>query len=157
MSRLHARGPARFDAAMTPLIDLTFLLIVFFVLVSQITSVEYLPLNLPQPSANAARAPGDDPRIVVNVVPAEGGAAAGYQVGRTEYTASDAGLTQLALAIADAMRTQPATEINIRADRATEFRWVQPVLDAVSNALVESGIPRSRARVKLVVLGGPDA
>ncbi|MBL9141172.1 MAG: biopolymer transporter ExbD [Phycisphaerae bacterium] len=157
MSRLYARGPARMEANLTPLIDMAFLLIVFFVLVSQISSIENLPLELPRPSDNAARRPGDDPRVVVNVVPAADGAAAGYQLGRSEFAASTAGLAQLAKTISEAMRKQPATEINVRADRSTEFRWVQPVLDAVSNALVESGISRERARVKLVVLGGPGA
>lgn len=155
MSRLYARGPARFEANLTPLIDMAFLLIVFFVLVSQISSIENLPLDLPQPAQNAARAPGDDPRVVVNVVPAADGAAAGYQLGRNEFPASADGLTELAQTIAAAMRAKPATEINVRADRTTEYRWVQPVLDAVRNALVESGVSRERARVKLVVLGEP--
>ena len=33
MSLIHTRGPARIDANLTPLIDLSFLLIVFFILV----------------------------------------------------------------------------------------------------------------------------
>lgn len=142
------------EANLTPLIDLSFLLIVFFVLVSQITSIENLPLALPRPDQSAARAPGDDPRVVVNVVPGPGGAAAGYTLGRNEFPATAEGLGRLAGTIATAMRAQPATEINVRADRATEYRWVAPVMDAVGNALIESGVGRDRARVKLVVLGG---
>lgn len=153
MSRIFTRGPARVEANMTPLIDMSFLLIVFFVLVSQITAVESLPLNLPLPADSAARAPGEDPRMVVNVVPAADGSAAGYQVGRLRMGADDQGLQQLTTYIADAMRQQPRTEINVRADRDTEYRWVRPVLDAVGNALAESGVPRDHARVKLVVLG----
>jgi biopolymer transport protein ExbD len=154
MSRLHTRGPARIESNLTPLIDLTFLLIVFFVLVSQITSIESLPLALPRPSESVARAPGDDPRVVVNVVPAQGGGAAGYTLGKREFAATREGVGELAGVLAQAMRAQPATEINVRADRSTEYRWVRPVLDAVSNALAESGISRERARIKLVVLGG---
>jgi biopolymer transport protein ExbD len=143
------------EANLTPLIDLSFLLIVFFVLVSQITSIENLPLALPRPDRSAARAPGDDPRVVVNVVPAPDGTAAGYTLGRNQFPATAEGLARLAGTIAAAMRAQPATEINVRADRATEYRWVAPVMDAVGNALVESGAGRDRARVKLVVLGDP--
>jgi biopolymer transport protein ExbD len=142
---------------MTPLIDMAFLLIVFFVLCGQINAVENISLNLPQPTISAARAPGDEPRVIVNVVPASNGAALGYLLGRKSFEPTPTGISQLAKTLAESMRAQPATEINIRADRATEYRWVRPVMDAVSNALVESGVPRERARVKLVVLGGAPA
>jgi len=41
----------------------------------------------------------------------------------------------------------------VRADRATAYSWVRPAMDAVADGLAESGIDRSRARVRLVVLG----
>ncbi len=153
-SRIHHRGPATFEMNMTPLIDMAFLLIVFFVLVSQITSAENVELDLPQPSASAARAPGSDPRIVVNVVPAADGGAAGYRLGKREFAPDAAGLRSLVAALAGAMKGQPGIEINIRADRATAYSWVRPAMDAVADALAESGLKRDRTRVKLVVLGG---
>lgn len=133
---------------------MAFLVIVFFVLCGQISTVENVPLNLPRPSASAARAPGAEPRVVVNVIPAQGSTALGYRLGLRTFDATPEGVTQLADTLAQIMRAQPATEVNVRADRSTEFRWVRPVMDAVSHALVRSGVPREHARVKLVVLAG---
>ena len=45
MPRIHKRGPAEIHANLTPMIDVTFLLIVFFVLVSQIVEVENVEIE----------------------------------------------------------------------------------------------------------------
>ena len=47
MSSVFKRGNAKIEANLTPMIDVTFLLIVFFVLVSQIVEVENVPMSLP--------------------------------------------------------------------------------------------------------------
>lgn len=153
-SRIHPRGPGSFEANMTPLIDMAFLLIVFFVLVSQVASAEFVQLELPRPASDAAQRPDDRQRIVVNVVPARDGGAAGYRLGKREFTPDPQGLRELVATLARAMKGQPGVEVNIRADRTTAYSWVRPAMDAVADGLAESGIDRSRARVRLVVLGG---
>jgi len=153
-SRIHSRGPGSFEANMTPLIDMAFLLIVFFVLVSQVASAEFVQLELPRPASDAAQRPDDRQRIVLNVVPARDGGAAGYRLGKREFAPDREGLRDLVAALARAMKGQPGVEVNIRADRATAYSWVRPAMDAVADGLAESGIDRSRARVRLVVLGG---
>ena len=153
-SRIHSRGPGSFEANMTPLIDMAFLLIVFFVLVSQVASAEFVQLELPRPASDAAQRPDDRQRIVVNVVPARDGGAAGYRLGKREFAPDPQGLRELVATLARAMKGQPGVEVNIRADRATAYSWVRPAMDAVADGLAESGIDRSRARVRLVVLGG---
>ena len=55
MSRIHKRGTAELHANLTPMIDVTFLLIVFFVLVSQIVEVENVELKLPELEETAHR------------------------------------------------------------------------------------------------------
>ena len=40
MTRAFARGPASIEANLTPMIDIVFLLVVFFVLVSQIVDLD---------------------------------------------------------------------------------------------------------------------
>ncbi len=139
---------------MTPLIDMAFLLIVCFVFVSQVTSAEMVDLSLPRPTSGTAKQPDGSERIVVNVIPATDGGAAGYRLGKRDFTADTAGLQQLVAAIAQAMKGRPSVEVNIRADRATAYSWVRPAMTAVADALTESGIDRTRARVRLVVLGG---
>ena len=49
MSSIFRRGPAQAQANITPMIDVVFLLIVFFVLVSQIVDLESVDLDLPTP------------------------------------------------------------------------------------------------------------
>ena len=44
MSTVYRRGPAAIEANLTPMIDMTFLLIVFFVLVSQISELEVVEM-----------------------------------------------------------------------------------------------------------------
>lgn len=152
-SRIHRRGPSTFEANMTPLIDMAFLLIVFFVLVSQVASAEFVELALPRTASGAAKRPDDTQRIVVNVVPARDGGAAAYRLGKREFAPDESGLRDLVATLARAMRDQPSVEVNVRADRATAYSWVRPAMDAVADGLAESGIDRSRARVRLVVLG----
>lgn len=151
-SRIHRRGPQSIEANMTPLIDLAFLLIVFFVLVSQVTGAEHVDLALPRAGAQATGRPGDAKRVVVNVVPGRDGGAAAYRLGRREYAAGTDGLRELVAALAQAMKGEPGIEVNVRADRATAYAWVRPAMDAVSDALAESGIDRERARVRLMVM-----
>ena len=157
-SRIFARGPASFEANMTPLIDMAFLLIVFFVLVSQVAGAEFEELALPRPGSGAAARPDDARRVVVNVVPGPGSAAAAYLLGGRRFEATREGLAGLVDALAVAMRARPGTEVNVRADRGTAYSWVRPAMDAVADALARSGADRARTRVRLVVLGGqPDA
>ena len=48
VSKIHKRGTAELHANLTPMIDVVFLLIVFFVLVSQIVEVENVEMRLPE-------------------------------------------------------------------------------------------------------------
>ncbi len=138
---------------MTPLIDMAFLLIVFFVLVGQVASAEFVALALPRTASNAAKRPDDAQRVVVNVVPAVDGGAAAYRLGKREFEPGADGLRSLSEALAQAMRGKPGLEVNVRADRATAYGWVKPAMDAVADALVLSGVERNRVRVRLVVTG----
>ena len=157
-SRIHSRGPAHVEAQLTPLIDMAILLIVFFVLVGQVASAEFVELSLPRTASDAPGRPGDAQRLVVNVVPARDGGAAAYRLGRREFGPDAAGLAALSATLAEAIKAKPALEVNVRADRATAYSWVRPAMDAVADALALSGVDRSRVRVRLVVLpaGGED-
>ena len=64
--------PTEISANLTPMIDVTFLLIVFFALVSQIAGDEQVALSLARVWPGAAVRAEDDARAVLNVVPGEG-------------------------------------------------------------------------------------
>ena len=72
MSTIYKRGNAEISANLTPMIDVTFLLIVFFVLVSQIVEVENVEMELPKPTEPLTEKLGEEQRAVINVVPEEG-------------------------------------------------------------------------------------
>jgi biopolymer transport protein ExbD len=152
MSEIHRRGPAQIHANLTPMIDVTFLLIVFFVLVSQIVEVENVELALPELEDPATHLPADEQRSVINVVPSLSGAATEVRVGATVFPAGDAGVEALTTHLAGLLRANPALRLNLRADQHTQYEWVQPVLQAVSGAAARVNDPAARARINLVVL-----
>ncbi len=152
MIRERHPQPEPIAANLTPMIDVVFLLIVFFVLVSQIVEVENADLDLPRPQDPASQLPGDQARIVINVLPGHGGDASGYRMGNRRYVADTAGLDALATSLAMLYRDNPALGVNLRADRRTNYRWVEPVFQAVSAAARLSGRDDVRGRVNLVVV-----
>ena len=152
MSRDRSYQPEPIAANLTPMIDVTFLLIIFFVLVSQIVEVENADLDLPRPQEAASVPPGEQPRIVINVLRGAGGDAVGYRLSNQRYMADTAGLEALARNLAAMYQQNPALGVNLRADRRTDYRWVEPVFQAVSAAARLSGRDDVKGRVNLVVV-----
>lgn len=155
MSAIFKRGTARINANLTPMIDVTFLLIVFFVLVSQIVEVENVQLNLPAPEEPATELPGEEQRVVINIVPARpamDGRAIEYRVGSSRFPAGEAGVAALADHVAGLYAANPSLRINLRADRDTQYEWIEPVLRSISLAASRTGESGVAARVNLVVV-----
>ena len=152
MSAVYQRGRANIEANLTPMIDVTFLLIVFFVLVSQIVEVENVPLELPTPVDAATMPLGEEHRAVINVLPAPAGRSSGYKLGGQTFPASGAGVEALANHLVNLYRANPALRINLRADRATAYESIHPVLEGVSRAAARAGVPGLVPRVQLVVV-----
>jgi len=130
---------------MTPLIDCTFLLIIFFVLTSQMASDNLATLLLPRPHASLAAA-GDRRevrRLIVNVLSAEdeesvgagrAGQAAAYKVEGRRVEVGDFE-TMAALLRARRAEARPGELfLEVRADRRVQFGHVQPVIDAAAEA-----------------------
>ncbi|MCH2161884.1 MAG: biopolymer transporter ExbD, partial [Phycisphaerales bacterium] len=61
------RRSMRIGANLTSMIDIIFLLVVFFVLVSRISEVEQIPLELPEPANPATSNASDQARAIVNM------------------------------------------------------------------------------------------
>lgn len=133
------RPPRAVAANLTPMIDVTFLLIIFFVLVSQIVDLESVSLDLPAPPDPATEMARDERRCVINIVPGAPGRASGYRVGNRFYAADTAGVRAMTGHLLGLYRDMPDLRVNLRADRSTHYQWVQPVLEAVANAAREAG------------------
>ncbi len=151
MRRARRRSKADITANLTSLIDVTFLLIIFFVLVTRISEDEIVQLDLPRPHSPATMLPGPEQLIVVNVVPdpAKGGGAHAYRVGNKSYAPDGEGLNALTQHVASLYRAHPDLRVSMRADRNTRYEAVEPALDAIGKAARQAG---QTPRVNLVVL-----
>jgi biopolymer transport protein ExbD len=151
MSALFKQDRGQVQANLTPMIDVTFLLIVFFVLVSQIVEVENVDLDLPTPREPVSELPGEESRVVINVLPGAAGKASGYRMGGRMYAAGTQGIEALTESLAARYSENPGLSVNLRADRTTQYLWIEPVFQAVSAAARLSGRPDVTGRVNLVV------
>ncbi|MEC9372267.1 MAG: biopolymer transporter ExbD [Planctomycetota bacterium] len=134
-SRPHQRGPARLAADMTPMVDVVFLLIIFFVLVSQIAGGERIDMTLPDVEQNTAQPPKTD-RLILNVAPPEHARTTGaaYRLGPRGYADTPRGMTALTQAIRDELERNPSTSILVRAPRDASYATVHPALRACAEA-----------------------
>ncbi len=161
MSQVFKRGNAAVESNLTPMIDVTFLLIIFFVLVSRIVDIERVDLALPQPEDPASMKVGDEPRAVVNIMPDPDGGAQAYRLGTRSFAPDEAGQEAVIERLAELYRANPELHVTLRADYRTEYRAIAPVMRAVSRAARRSGRDEALARVNLAIMrddrggGGP--
>ena len=148
MSAIYKRGLSKVEANLTPMIDMTFLLIVFFVLVSQVVDNESADLELPRLTDPASEPASEENRAVINVLPGRDGATSGYRLASRVYGADAAGLDALGAALLARFQANPGLNVNLRADQATDWQWVEPAMRAVSTAARQAG---TTPRINLVV------
>ena len=111
---------------MTPMIDVVFQLIIFFLLSSHLARQEtQLPLPLPSAASGTVEAADSRPRLTVNVL-AEGT----LLVGNRPIAVADLGLLLQERRKAHG----EALEVRIRGDRGVAYRHVEPVLVACVQA-----------------------
>ena len=130
--RIHER--VGIEPNLTSLIDVTFLLIVFFVLVSRLNEIEHLDLDLPNPRDAATLLLESQRQAIINVLPAEGGQIAGYRVGVVDFAPDQRGLDAMTSHLAGLYQLNPSLDVNVRADRMTNYEHVEPVMRAISTA-----------------------
>ena len=134
---------------MTPMIDCTFQLIIFFILTSQMASESLTKLDLPRPLRSQAipseqiDSPG---KVIVNVLSAVGegtdenpaliGKASRYQIGGLKIERGD--VETLYQSLAKLKQSSGAKEfcVEIRADHRVNFSEVQPVMLAAARAQI---------------------
>lgn len=118
---------------MTPMIDVVFLLIIFFMLVSQIQRARLVELELPEVRDAAASVPPRESVVVINVVPESRGGAA-YRLGTLEFNDDRSGVDALARQLVLERERASEVVVLVRADRTERYDRVHPVLRAVSDA-----------------------
>lgn len=145
-SSRHRRVGADVRANMTPMIDVVFLLIIFFMLVAQISRQRVIEVELPRLGHAASMGIEGESRAVINVVPRDRVRSyeGDYRFGSVSYDNTPEGLGLLATALREAVRTNPDVLVLVRAARTEPYDRVYPVIRAVRDAGV--------ARVNLVTL-----
>lgn len=113
---------------MTPMIDVVFLLIVFFVAVSQIVDRDAVQLDLPLISDSAASDLGVDRKVIVNIASDKEGRASHIHVGGFDVSMGDHEALQR---IVQTRVTGGASEIHIRAERTVSYKYIYDVLETI--------------------------
>ncbi len=122
---------------MTPMIDVVFLLIVFFMLVSAFASAENVPMHLPDPQRSRARNVDLANRLVINCFPIDPAAPASgvqYRLGPNRPQS----LGEISNALLTARETTPDLQVVIRADRRLPYADVREVMKLVADHGIEN-------------------
>lgn len=133
--RQHNRTPG---ANMTPMIDVVFLLIIFFMLVAQITRQQSVRIQLPELEDRASGPIETENRVEINVLPL-GGARAVYRMGSAEFDDTPVGLDRLMDALLSLRRERPGLSVVVRAGRTEPYGRVHPLMGAIR----DSGVRRA--------------
>ena len=156
-SQVFKRGPATPAFNITPLIDVVFLLIIFFMLVTNILAKEAVRLMVPELEDPRTQAMSDAERIVVSVAPRDynpvdrtasedpllfDGEPQWVQVGLRRFQLGD--IEGITAAVQQYRESNSEAEVLLRADGALYYDGVQPIMAAITGA----GI----TRVNLVAL-----
>ncbi len=156
MSQVHKKGAAKATMNMTPLIDVTFQLILFFMLVNNIIADEAIQLKVPTLEDPKTRELGDVNRVIISVA-----ASTDYDqkardanplafeprariisVGHLSWnleamTHSDA-LKELEKLLLDEKQKDPNVQVLLRADAALHYSEVEPVMAVITQCKIET-------------------
>ena len=155
-SKVYRRGGGgRVEFNMTPMIDVTFQLIIFFILAGQVASAELVQMKVPRPTESQALPENAivKNRVIINIVSKAGvekedadpflaGQAKEYRAAGKAFEAGDKeGLQELLEMYYNRwMQDHPGSEffVEIRADHRVRYGHVEPALLAAAAA----GIPK---------------
>ena len=120
----------------TSMIDIVFLLLIFFALVTRFASIENTPLDLPKPEHSLAQEVELKDRVVINcrwADPARPDAGVIYSAGPLPPES----LEGLSARLAATKRFEPNLKVVIRADRRLPFSAVRDVMQVVARNEIE--------------------
>ena len=123
-------GAAGWRFNMTPLIDVTFLLLTYFMMASHYASAEKPDIALPKPHESQARDIAVPEKIYVNMLYAGRNAEATLMYGPLRMRS----LQELRVMLNAAGRVGPQTQVILRADRNIPYGQVRQVMEAIAAA-----------------------
>ena len=136
--RPHPPPQNKVEFNMTPMIDIVFLLIVFFMLITRFVSAEVADVALPDPEGSQARELKLPDKVVLNLQ---------YTPGVDEPTVLLGPFRVATMELQDRLKElkerkekeagNPAVQVIFRADRDLKYRYVRRAMDAVAAAGIE--------------------
>ena len=124
-SKVYQRGAAGVEANMTPMIDVVFLLIIFFMLTTTFITVESgLPVDLPQ-AQTAVTSPSDLPTVSID----------GF--GEVYFGGTRVTEAELPALVSQALQETGQTAVVLRADSAAQHGQAVRVMDLLRQAGAE--------------------
>lgn len=155
MSQVFRRGTVKAEMNMTPLIDITFQLIIFFILTLNVASQEVIPMIVPKLENPKTQDNQQEDRLVVNIIPLTAsndasreenplnadGLASEVRIGQDDYPLNNPDAITAAIKdYVDKRKAKNATDeplVLLRADAAAYYDAVAPVMAAIAAAGVE--------------------
>lgn len=159
MSIVIKRGPHAPQMNMTPLIDVVFQLILFFMLVNNIVAEESIQMIVPLLEDPETQQLGDVHRIVINAGTFEydiksrqsnplnvagemgilkAGHGTHYEWNFQEGAGKEQALTELTSVLQEAKIENPKVQVVLRADAALYYEDVQQVMQAITAAKIDT-------------------
>jgi len=115
---------------MTPMIDVTFLLLTFFMLASHFASAEKTDVDLPQPDQSQAVDRRLTDKIIINALYEADLTEASLQLGPMPVKS----MTELADRLTKMARSNSQAQVILRADRRLGYGQVRRIMEAVVSA-----------------------
>lgn len=161
MSKIHKRGPVSPEVNMTPLIDITFQLIIFFMLVNNIVRDEAITMIVPQLNNPEVIAIPEKNKVFVNLVPKNNdrekkngqdneylntdGKLALIRIGQVDLEINSSNFGDQMQKVTDLLKTWnkeaeekgEKLEVILRADASLYYSEVMPVMQAIGLANVQ--------------------
>ena len=121
-TKIYRVGGIQFN--MAPLIDIVFLLIIFFMLVNQFVGVENAPVDLPGLTEGEPELRQPEDKVVVTLRHVEGLDRPIYQIGPVAVRS----LERLAARLAQVKSVSPEVQMILRADRRLAYKHIRRVM-----------------------------
>lgn len=119
------------------MVDVIFMLTIFFMLVSRFSSAEQIPMELPKPHESQAKVMKLPKRVVINCRPAQPTDPTGRPVLYSMGPNQPEPLSVIADRLATMRRQSPDLKVVIRADRRLHYADVRAVMRAVARNDIE--------------------
>ena len=119
---------------LTPMIDVVFLLLIFFVLIAQFSSRQRAQVQLPKPNPSAAKYLYSPDVLTITVICDQQGKLSAYQIDGQNIRPEQIDI--LANALADRHQANPQVQVNLRADKRGDGK----IIEALMAACARTGI-----------------